>query len=748
MTDYDFRTLSPVDFELLSRDVLNADLGLRMQSYAAGRDQGVDLRQVDDNGFITVAQCKHYPESSESTFLRAVRKEGQRGKSLVANRYLFVTSRPLTPPQQGKVLANLKGLPIVHDDVWGQGALNGALGRHPEVERRHIKLWIPSTEAIDTLLRSGQWQRSEALLSGLANRAKVWVHTAAYDQVFDMLEREGVCIVTGPPGVGKSLLAGMVLVATAHSDWEVVDVTSNVEEAWSAFKEDRPQIFYYDDFLGEAGVELAKNEPRSLNAFLDRVRQFKDSKRILLTTREYEIRVAAEGPADQLVELARRPTRYELRLDAYDVETRAKILFNHLYFSDLPAAERDRLAIDNRLINIVEHPSYNPRIIADAIRFAPSPTAAEYLAAINRALADPRDLLNASFRGLSALERQIVLTLATLPNWPRPVEDIRRLVAPEDGLAWTPALRALETTWLELSGQARAPALSFANPGCRDFVLGVLDDAAVAEQQLDRVATLRQLVYLTRVAGLVPLPYRPTFHFRAALASALMGRGPELVEKCRQLIAADLQGRPPDVGDLWDLLDAATLCKALVSTDTAWLLDLTESLLTAEQSGELPARDGFELAEAIHGLPGNDNIRQSDIARRLALAATRSVNTLRELDVFEALPQELTEDQDIRALARDRATSVIEAECEQLRQATNDGEAIRTAALDLDWRAKSYDIQIEIGSILDHAYELTAEASQAAWPGALGQEASEPDEDPRVVMHQIFAELSDDNLSA
>jgi hypothetical protein len=35
-----------------------------------------------------------------------------------------------------------------------------------------------------------------------------------------------------------------------------------------------PEIFYYDDFLGEAGFKLAKNERRSLNAFLDRVRQF------------------------------------------------------------------------------------------------------------------------------------------------------------------------------------------------------------------------------------------------------------------------------------------------------------------------------------------------------------------------------------------------------------------------------------------------------------------------------------------
>jgi hypothetical protein len=46
MPDYDFRTLSSVDFEHLARDVLNATYDLRLQSYAPGPDQGIDLRQV------------------------------------------------------------------------------------------------------------------------------------------------------------------------------------------------------------------------------------------------------------------------------------------------------------------------------------------------------------------------------------------------------------------------------------------------------------------------------------------------------------------------------------------------------------------------------------------------------------------------------------------------------------------------------------------------------------------------------
>jgi hypothetical protein len=207
MPDYDFRALSPTDFEHLARDVLNADLGLRLQSYAAGRDQGIDLRQGDAAGQTIVGQCKHYLESDPRTFLRAVAKEGKRGKTLRVDRYLFVTSRPISAPQEDEILKRLAGLPVAKVDIWGRDELNAALGRHPEVERRHIKLWISSTEVLDTLINSGQWQRDEALLADLAGRARLWVHTPAYDAVLDMLEQQGVCILSGPPGVGKTFLA-------------------------------------------------------------------------------------------------------------------------------------------------------------------------------------------------------------------------------------------------------------------------------------------------------------------------------------------------------------------------------------------------------------------------------------------------------------------------------------------------------------------------------------------------------------
>ena len=59
MPDYDFHTLSPIDFENLSRDLIQREFGILLESFTSGKDQGIDFR-----GFLgeenCIIQCKHY----------------------------------------------------------------------------------------------------------------------------------------------------------------------------------------------------------------------------------------------------------------------------------------------------------------------------------------------------------------------------------------------------------------------------------------------------------------------------------------------------------------------------------------------------------------------------------------------------------------------------------------------------------------------------------------------------------------
>lgn len=62
MSDYDFHTLSPLDFEDLTRDLLQARDGVIYESFRAGRDGGIDVRHSRGRD-QTVVQCKHYARS-------------------------------------------------------------------------------------------------------------------------------------------------------------------------------------------------------------------------------------------------------------------------------------------------------------------------------------------------------------------------------------------------------------------------------------------------------------------------------------------------------------------------------------------------------------------------------------------------------------------------------------------------------------------------------------------------------------
>jgi hypothetical protein len=46
MSNYDFRQLSPHDFEQLARDLLQARDGIVLEGFKSGRDLGIDFRHA------------------------------------------------------------------------------------------------------------------------------------------------------------------------------------------------------------------------------------------------------------------------------------------------------------------------------------------------------------------------------------------------------------------------------------------------------------------------------------------------------------------------------------------------------------------------------------------------------------------------------------------------------------------------------------------------------------------------------
>jgi hypothetical protein len=717
MPEYDFRTLSPTDFEYLVGDVLNADLGLRLHSYPEGRDQGIDLRQVTADGHTTIVQCKHYLKSSPSTFLTAVRKEAGKPALRVADRYLFVTSHDLSAAREDEV-ARILGIP--HDDVWGPRAINDALGRNPDVERRHFKLWLSSTAALEALLRAGLWRRTDVLLEEAAARAGLWVETPPYAAVRDILAGEGICVVAGIPGVGKTFLADMVMLAAARDGWQIVDLsggsTGGIEDAWAAVHPSTRQLFYYDDFLGQAELELTGAAASGLVKFIAYVRRNREHKRLIVTSREHVLRQASLAVNDRLRTLAGDPATYTIAMIDYDEAVRAEILANHLHFSDLPDGERERAAVGDRVIGIARHPSFNPRLI-EAITTTRSlalATVEEVLDEIDRALDNPERVWAVSFDALAAPAQDLVLTLATYPVRAVLLDELRRLAA--SGLAvrdWQRAAKSLEPMWIRVTddivtddvvagdgmrGDAARTAV-FSHPGCRDFLLGRLDDPDLAAEWVGRVRHLRQLVAVSRSAGLLAVePGAPTAPRRPHLARALLADRADLSRLVADTVAETRADRVAE--ELRTLCDAAALLSVYGAAETSgWLLERIAALVA--EADRVPAPDGLALAAWLSRVPADAAAARDDLLHTLITSALANARTTRDLDVYESLPAELRTAA-VHDLARRRAAAIIDAELAAL-AAEPDPDVIRETALDLAERARWYGHDVHINALLDHA---------------------------------------------
>jgi hypothetical protein len=147
---YDFKQLSPADFEDLSRDLLQKHWDIRLESFKTGKDKGIDLRYAQLRKCAWIIQCKHYVGSTVAKLISDLAtKELPKINLLAPKRYLLVTSLPLNPQDKEKIATALDPHIQKPEDIVGAEDLNNLLGLFPLVEQQHFKLWLSSTAVLD-----------------------------------------------------------------------------------------------------------------------------------------------------------------------------------------------------------------------------------------------------------------------------------------------------------------------------------------------------------------------------------------------------------------------------------------------------------------------------------------------------------------------------------------------------------------------------------------------------------------------
>ena len=486
MANYDFKELSSYDFELLIRDLLQEEYEVTIESFKSGRDNGIDLRYAKDEKNSFIVQCKHYANSTYSDLKTTVKKEALKIKNIDCKRYILVTSQGLTPNNKDELLSILAPYCKSTGDILGKDDVNNLIGKYPKVEKDNYKLWLTSTNIMERILHSKLYNQSAIEIENIKFKSKFYVQNKCFFKVKELLKELNYCIITGIPGIGKTTLAEILILDYLEKDYEVYNIINTIEEAFEVYNPHNKQLFYYDDFLGQTTLEekLNKNEDSQIIKFIDTVGRNKNSK-FILTTREYILNQAKQI-YEKISNFDFDISKCSINLNDYTKYDKAKILFNHLYFSNVPNEDKEVIVFDKKYKEIINHPNYNPRIIEWMTVKYNIKSDEDYYKEFMNILDNPHQIWGHIYDNqLKSNSKNLLLVLTSLPDKVY-IEEIREafeefnirkagkygyLIDENDFIN---ALRELEGNFISTQKYNRHIFVYFSNPSIRDFMENLL----------------------------------------------------------------------------------------------------------------------------------------------------------------------------------------------------------------------------------------------------------------------------------
>lgn len=494
--------------------MLQCEWNTHIETFAPGPDGGIDLRAFSSAAGEAIVQCKHYASSTFSQLLSHIRsKELQKIRKLKPKRYVLVTSVGLSPQNKSELLQALSPFVLSSADIIGREDLNNLLLKFPQIQQAHFKLWLTSAAVLERVLYNAELCQTEFEIDRIVRKLPLIVESKAYNHARSILDESRVLVVSGPPGIGKTTLADLLLYSHLAKGYQPVVMRSGVEEGRKLYRKTQKQIFYFDDFLGQTFLGdssdfVEKNQDAALLAFIQAI-QHSDSARFILTTREHILRTALRS-SEKLLHSEVLADRCVLQLQDYSVGQRARILYNHLYFSDLPEGYRASILNDDFYLSVIKSEHFNPRLVEWLSSYSriKKVSVDKYQKYVSDLLKHPYEIWRHAFeREISEASRNVLLCMASRAYGGN-LAEIREVwdalhsnraaqyhysIAPHD---YRDAMKELEGSFLRINNGY----VSYSNPTVRDFIQNIIEteknyvrDILGSAKRFDQIAHLLNL---------------------------------------------------------------------------------------------------------------------------------------------------------------------------------------------------------------------------------------------------------------
>lgn len=416
MADYNFNLLTPLDFEELSRDLIQEEYKLRLECFSPGKDSGIDFRYIGSHDSKKIIQCKHYVKSSFSKLKTDLEKnELKKVRALKPDKYILVTSMGLTPANKDTIKEIFN--PYIRDttDILGFEDLNNLLRKYENVAIGNYKLWFTSATVMNRIIHSDVYTQSQLEIKKINQAVKIFVKNRAFFDVKKKLTQDNFCIIIGIPGIGKTTIAQYILSRYLANKYDIISIKS-MDEAFKLFNPTKKQFIYYDDFLGQStfGEKLTKNEDQQILDFLESIKKSRKTK-FLLTTRSHILN-CAQLAYEKLNYTPIQRGKYSVELSDYSLLERAKILYNHLWYSTLPKECINDIIHDRKYSDIISHRNFTPRIV-NVMTSIKLDNTKSYAQNFFDNLENPEEVWKYAFdQQISDASRKLLFVLNTLPK--------------------------------------------------------------------------------------------------------------------------------------------------------------------------------------------------------------------------------------------------------------------------------------------------------------------------------------------